>query len=171
MKPKEQHQIFDHWLEKHRALLFKVVRAYAFNAGDQDDLFQEISLQVWRSIPNFRQESAVTTWLYRIALNVALKWKGNEQKQKPGKEQVHEIQYVLHQGTGVEDERLIWLYQEITRLNEVDRSLCLLLLDDVSYREMAQILGISESNVAVKIHRIKKYLTERSKKMYQTNGI
>lgn len=171
MNEEEQHRVFDHWLEKYRALLFKVVRAYTYHARDRDDLFQEISLQVWRSIPNFRQESAETTWLYRVALNTALKWKGKEQKHVSGLEQVHEMHSVLQPGSGEEDERLSWLYDEIAQLNEVDRSLCLLLLDDFSYKEMAQILGISESNVAVKIHRIKKYLTERSKTMYQTNGI
>ena len=69
-----------------------------------------------------------------------------------------------------QDERLSWLYERIAELAETDRSLCLLLLDGFSYKEMAQIVGISESNVAVKIHRIKKYLQEQSQKMVK-NGI
>jgi RNA polymerase sigma-70 factor (ECF subfamily) len=74
MEESEQQNIFESWLSQHQGLLFKVVRAYAPTLSGQDDLFQEILLQVWRSIPSFRQESAVTTWLYRIALNTALKW-------------------------------------------------------------------------------------------------
>jgi RNA polymerase sigma-70 factor (ECF subfamily) len=64
----EQKQIFDDWLQRHKGILFKIVRAYAFNAYDQDDLFQEIALQLWRSIPEFRGESKASTWIYRVAL-------------------------------------------------------------------------------------------------------
>ena len=80
MKDKEQRCIFEDWLHKHKALLFKIVRAYAFAAEDRDDLFQEIAIQIWKSVPNFRNESAVTTWLYRIALNTAIRWKSKEKK-------------------------------------------------------------------------------------------
>ncbi len=72
MTEREQRKIFDEWLNQYKPLLFKVVRAYAFLPSDQDDLFQDVALQVWRSIPNFRKESAVTTWLYRVALNTCL---------------------------------------------------------------------------------------------------
>jgi RNA polymerase sigma-70 factor (ECF subfamily) len=71
---------------------------------------------------------------------------------------------VLQAESKPQNERIDWLYDEISKLNEIDRSLCLLLLDDFSYRDMADILGVSESNVAIKIHRIKKYLIEQSKK-------
>ncbi|HEX5025151.1 MAG TPA: sigma factor, partial [Agriterribacter sp.] len=68
MKESEQRHIFQEWLDGYRGLLFKVIKAYAFNAEDQNDLFQEVCLQVYGSIPNFKTESAVSTWLYRIAL-------------------------------------------------------------------------------------------------------
>ena len=71
MSEKEQKQIFEEWLAKHKSLLFKVARSFAFTHGDQDDLFQEISIQVWRSVLKFKEQSAVSTWLYRIALNTA----------------------------------------------------------------------------------------------------
>ena len=81
----EQKQIFDEWLQKHKGILFKIVRAYAFTAADQDDLFQEIALQVWRSIPDFRGESKASTWIYRVALYAASAWTRREQRQPPTK--------------------------------------------------------------------------------------
>ena len=163
MKETERQQIFDSWLDQRRALLFKVVRAYAFTAADQDDLFQEIVIQVWRSIPNFSRQSAVTTWLYRIALNTALAWNRKEHKHQKGRQDLDHSASFLLEPTGSADPRLEWLYEQIARLNEVDRSLMLLLLDGFSYRDMSNILGISESNVGVKINRIKKHLVNQSK--------
>lgn len=163
MTSQEQQAVFNTWIGQHKGLLFKIIRAYAFTDEDRDDLFQDISLQVWRSIPNFRNESAVTTWLYRIALNTTLKWKGTEGKIPDKSHALDHPMVVRKADDAPKDERVEWLYEEIGKLNEIDRSLCLLLLDDFSYKEMADILGITESNVAVKIHRIKKYLTEQSK--------
>lgn len=71
MSESEQKQIFDDWLQQHRGIFFKVVRSYAGNSADQDDLFQEIALQVWQSIPDFRGESKPSTWIYRVALFTA----------------------------------------------------------------------------------------------------
>jgi len=75
---KERLDILEDWLKFHKGIIFKVVRAYT--QADHDDLFQEIIIQVWHSIPAFRQESSVTTWLYRIALNTAIKWTKREKK-------------------------------------------------------------------------------------------
>lgn len=163
MKETERQQIFDSWLDQRRALLFKVVRAYAFTAADQDDLFQEIVIQVWRSIPNFKQQSTLNTWLYRIALNTALVWTRRERKHQDGRQILDHSAAILQERSGPADPRLDWLYEQIARLNEIDRSLMLLMLDGFSYREMSNILGISESNVGVKINRIKKHLVSQSK--------
>lgn len=163
MTEKEQQHIFEQWLSQHKALVFKVVRAYAFTAMDQDDLFQEISIQVWRSVTAFRQESSVTTWLYRIALNTAIKWVRKERKHRQDGN-LEEVEHVLQENKMPVDERLVWLYEEISRLDEIDRSVTLLMLDNFSYKEMADILGITESNVGVKINRIKKHLISKSKK-------
>ena len=165
---KQQH-IFENWLDSHKALLFKVVRAYAITGMDQDDLFQEITIQVWHSIPRFRQESSVTTWLYRISLNTAIKWIRKERKHSHS-EPIDNVQHILQERKIQIDERLDWLYEEIYRLDEIDRSVALLLLDNFSYKEMAGILGITESNVGVKINRIKKHLISKSKK-YDHHGI
>jgi RNA polymerase sigma-70 factor, ECF subfamily len=166
---KKQQHIFETWLDAHKALIFKVVRAYTFIAMDQEDLFQEISIQVWRSIPTFRQESSVTTWLYRISLNTAIKWVRKERKHSQA-ETIDDARHVLQESSIQIDERLAWLYEEIYSLDKIDRSITLLLLDNFSYKEMAGILGITESNVGVKINRIKKYLISKSKK-YDHHGI
>ena len=159
----EQNQLFRAWISQYKALIFKVVRAYSVTPMDQDDLFQEISIQVWHSIPAFRQQSANTTWIYRVALNTALKWVGNERKHAAAHEPIDNVQAIL-QTTPLEiDERLTWLYEEIYKLDHVDRSITLLLLDGFSYKEMATIIGISESHVGVKINRIKKQLITKSK--------
>ncbi len=161
MDEHEQTQIFDDWLERHPGLLFKVVRAYAFNPHDQEDLFQEIARQVWNSIPNFRSDSAETTWLYRVALNSAIAWTRKEIRHRTGRQQFDEIAHTLTQTEMFRDERLTWLYEQIAQLDEIDRSLTLLMLDGFSYKDMAAMLGITESNVGVKINRIKKHLTNQ----------
>jgi RNA polymerase sigma-70 factor (ECF subfamily) len=159
----EQNHTFNQWLGQHKALLFKVVRAYAVTAMDQDDLFQEIIIQVWHSIPTFRQQSSTTTWIYRIALNTAIKWANKERKYTQSTETLDQLPPILQESVIQIDERLTWLYEEIYKLDEIDRSLTLLFLDGFSYKEMATILGITESNVGVKINRIKKILITKSK--------
>ncbi len=169
MKESEQQKIFDSWLKDHKGLLFKVLRAYAFTSEDQEDLFQEIVTQVWRSIPNFRKESAVTTWLYRIALNIAISWSTKEKK-KIDPHSIEGMEHIITETDTQSDDRIDWLYGEIKKMNEVDRSLTLLLLDGFSYKEMAEMIGVSESNIGVKIHRIKKELIKRSAK-YEYHGV
>lgn len=163
MSELEQNHIFETWLSQYKALLFKVVRAYAVTSMDQDDLFQEIVIQVWHSIPSFRQQSSNTTWIYRIALNTALKWVSNERKHANAQESLDGLPAILQDTKVQVDDRLTWLYEEIYKLDEIDRSITLLLLDGFSYKEMATIVGISESNVGVKINRIKKQLIAKAK--------
>ncbi len=167
MSENEQLEILKEWLQRHKGLLFKVVRAYTII--DHDDLFQEIIIQVWHSIPSFQQASSVTTWLYRIALNTAIKWTKKEIKHA-GAETLDNVQHLLQENRAQIDDRLAWLYAEIYKLDEIDRSVTLLLLEGFSYKEMADMLGISESNVGVKINRIKKQLIAKSKN-YDNHGI
>ena len=167
MTEKDQLDILEGWLKLHKGLLFKIVRAYTIT--DHDDLFQEIIIQVWRSIPSFRHKSSVTTWLYRIALNTAIRWTKKEKKYA-GAETLDNVQHLLRENSTQIDERLSWLYDEIYKLDEIDRSVTLLLLEGFSYKQMSAILGISESNVGVKINRIKKQLIVKSKN-YDHHGI
>ena len=163
MTEKEQQQVFEDWLRQHNGLIFKIVRAYTFTVMEQDDLFQEIIIQVWHSVPKFRGEASVITWLYRISLNTAIKWTKKERKHYQS-ETLDGVQHILQVSRIQTDERLVWLYEEIYKLDEIDRSITLLMLDGFSYKEMASILGITESHVGVKINRIKKQLITKSKK-------
>jgi RNA polymerase sigma-70 factor (ECF subfamily) len=166
MTEEKQLKIFSDWIQQHRTLLFKVVRSYADTSFDQNDLFQEISIQVFRSIPNFRGDSSEVTWLYRIALNTAMKWLTKEKKHTKNHQEVHPNDHVIEfTDDQPYDEKVRWLYDQIKRMDEVAKSLTLLLLDGYSYKEMSEIIGISESNVGVKIHRIKKQLTNNAKSM------
>ena len=169
MHEREQKQIFDNWLQRHKGILFKIVRAYAFNAADQDDLFQEIALQVWRSIPDFRGEAKASTWIYRVALYAASAWTRREQRQPPTKPW-DAVAQTLTMTVQPSDPRVDWLYEQIAQFDPIDRSLCLLMLDGFSYKEIAELLGIAESNVGVKLHRIKRRLVGQAPKEVQHGG-
>jgi RNA polymerase sigma-70 factor (ECF subfamily) len=158
----EQEEIFNNWITHHKSLLFKVVRAYGDLPEDQDDLFQEICIQVWRSIPKFKHESKVSTWLYKVALNTAMKWLKVETKKKYKEYEISESPVLLVNQKMDQDPRVNWIYEQITLLSESDRSIALMLLDGFSYKEMGDVTGLTISNVGVKINRIKKYLIEKS---------
>lgn len=146
--------IFHDWLKRHRGIIFKVLRSFARDPRDRQDLFQEIALQLWRSIPRYGGECAETTWVYRVAFYCASSW---SQREKPSRDRL-ESQLLVMQPEVEEDPRIDWLYDQIRSLGELDRSLALLLLEGFTYREMAEVLGLSESLVGVRIHRIKKTL-------------
>ncbi|KAA3664422.1 MAG: RNA polymerase sigma factor [Chloroflexi bacterium] len=164
MTESEQKQIFDEWLHEHKGIFFKVVRAYAFNQHDQDDLFQEIALQVWKSIPDFRGESKPSTWIYRVAFYVTSTWVRGEKK-RPLTHPLTDTSQTLITTNQQHDDRLEWLYEQIAQLDPIDRSVCLLMLDGYSYKEIAALIGISQSNVGVKIHRIKQHLVNKSREI------
>ena len=154
----ERNQIFEGWIEGHKAILFKVARAYGTTHADREDLFQEIALQVWHSVDAFRGDAAVTTWIYRVALNTAMTWNRRERKHGTGRQDLEAASGLLAEPPG-RDPRLEWIYRQIAGLDEVNRSLALLMLDGFSYRDMSQVLGLSESNVGVRINRIKAALS------------
>lgn len=166
MDESQQKRIFDGWFKDHKGILFKIVRAYAFTPLDQDDLFQEVTLQLWRSIPDFRGEAKASTWIYRVALYTAAAW-ARKEKRRPRTLPLADVEHTLKATAQPRDERLDWLYEQIAQLEPIDRSVCLLLLDGFSYKEMADLLGISESNVGVKIYRIKRYLVRQSQEKPQ----
>ena len=158
----ERDRIFNEWLAGHKGILFKVVHAYAFEHADRQDLFQEITIQVWRSVDAFRGESSVPTWMYRVALNTAIAWTRKEVRHRQGKESLEVEGLLTTTSSEGRDPRVEWLYHQIARLKDVDRSVALLLLDGFSYKEIAAIVGLTESNVGVKINRIKSALAGKS---------
>jgi RNA polymerase sigma-70 factor (ECF subfamily) len=154
---------FRQWLGEHKGLLVKVARSFAEEPADQDDLMQEILLQVWFSLPNFREDSKLTTWLYRVAFNTALAWKRNEKKRRGRQNSLSISAASLPSITSEEaqhNDRLVdRLYAAIRALPPAKRALVVLYLDGFSYREIADVVGISESNVGVSLNRIKNELS------------
>ncbi len=150
----ERNQIFEHWIAVHKAILFKVARAYGSSHADREDLFQEIALQVWHSVDAFRGDATPATWIYRVALNTAMTWRRRERKHGTGRQDLEAAAGLLAE-PDIRDPRLEWIYARIAELDEVNRSLALLMLDGFSYRDMSQIVGLGESNVGVRINRIK----------------
>lgn len=155
------------WLTRHRGLLLKVTRSFARSSHDQGDLFQEIALQVWKSIPAYRPVVKETTWIYRVALYTAISWNRKERRRTESIQEL-DLERILADksadASADTDPRVEWLYDKIAAMEPVDRSLALLLLDGFSYREMAEALGISEGNVGVRINRIKKRLAAQLKR-------
>jgi RNA polymerase sigma-70 factor, ECF subfamily len=168
MTAKEQEALFRRWLDEHLGLMLKVVRACTMTQQDQEDLFQEILLQLWSSIPAFRGEAKESTWIYRVAFNTALGWRRDEKRRRIKHETHLKFNMIpdassSHSQQSRDREIVEMLYAAIRLLSKVDASLALMHLDGLSYREMGDVLGISENNVGVKLNRIRKQLAEQLK--------
>ena len=168
MTVQEQEAIFRRWLNEHLGLMLKVVRGCAAAPQDQDDLFQDVLLQIWSSIPAFRGEAKETTWIYRVAFNTALAWRRGERRRREGHETFLKFDISpqvqpSHLDALPEQEIVAQLYAAIRQLPKVDASLALMHLDGLSYQEMAEVLGISENYIGVKLNRIRKQLADQLK--------
>lgn len=164
MDTTEQQQRFADWTREHSSILHHVVNGFA-SGDDRNDLLQEILLAVWKSIPAFRGQAKPTTYLYRVCHNAALLWT-RTQKNYVRRLQKFGALAPAESGPNIDtltDERLAALYSAIHQLKPLERSLILLSLDGLSYREMAAVLGLTESNVGIKLNRIKTHLTQHLK--------
>lgn len=148
-------------IAEHRGIVVRVARSFARNPQDQDDLIQEILLRVWAARGSFRGEAQASTWMYRVALNQALTWQRDETKRRTNQQQLIELPD-RSAGTAAESEQQLHeLYDMIRSLPRLDRSLVLLSLDGFSYREIADIVEISESNVGARLTRARSRLKEQ----------
>lgn len=168
LKTNTQETVFRRWLDDHKGLMWKVVRAFTVTPEDAEDLLQEVAVQLWMSLPAFRGEAKESTWIYRVAFNTALVWKRDEKRRRARHEKFLELNSAPELSTGHstptrEDEMVQQLYAAIRQLPKLDTSLALMHLDGLSYREMSEVLGITESNVGVKLNRIRKQLAEMLK--------
>lgn len=144
-------------LERNRGILFKVAAGYCSDRAEREDLIQDMIVQLWRSYERFDGRSSFSTWMYRIALNVAILFYRHEQRQARHRADAGFLEEAL--GTQEpRDERISLLREMVEQLDEMNRALMLLYLDDLPHSEIATILGISETNVATKIGRIKQRL-------------
>ena len=153
----QRRQQFETLLQSHQAIVFKVANTYCWHADDRADLVQEIAAQLWRTWPRYDPSRTFTTWMYRIALNVAISYVRKAVRERaisvPLDETMHDTAAAA--GTGAIEDRLQRLQAFIERQAPLDRALLLLYLEDKSQREIAEILGITPTNVSTKINRLK----------------
>ncbi len=157
--PKEKE--FVRIIKQHEGVIFKITTMYTDNRDDQKDLYQDVVFQLWKSFDSFRAESKISTWMYRIALNTALT---RLKKSKRMKHSVSIDKVVLQETENYDPEfedRLRILYAHIKQLNVIEKGLMLLLLEGKKYEEIAEITGLSPSNVGTKISRIKQKLAKQ----------
>jgi len=164
------HQRFVELLNSHPRVVPKIARMYCWDADDRKDLVQEITLQLWRAFPGYDERRPFPTWMYRIALNVAISW---QRRPRP----LHDALGMEHEGlVGNHDvdvearERLTQVKRAMQSLGALDRALLLLHLDGCSQRESAEVLGTSESNIATRLGRIRQRLRRLDADDTRTQG-
>jgi len=151
---------FDQLLKENKHKIYRICRIYAVAPIEPQDLFQEVVFQIWKSLPNFKGKSSIDTWLYRIALNVCLrsKMKLDKNNQKTTRFDAIHFTPVTETIDPFEEEKFKYLKECIATLNESDTSIIVLYLDELSYKDIAEITGLSENHIAVKMKRIRKKL-------------
>ena len=149
---------FIEMIQANEGLIYKVTKVYSNSHEDGQDLYQEIVFQLWRSFPLFRNESKISTWMYRIALNTAITFL-NKQKKKAGHLPIDEILLNRIDATDtLMNEQYEMLYAQIKKLNRIERGIILLHLEGRPYEEIATITGFTSSNVGTRLNRIKQKL-------------
>lgn len=155
MTIKEHEADFKTRIEEHKLLVLKICRMYGKTTQDREDLYQEILIQLWRAFPSFNGQAKFTTWMYRVALYTAIS--GLRKKKiviaDADVDSISNYQVVVDNDS--QANRLNMLYKAIEQLNEIDRAIVMLYLDDRSYEEMEEIMGINQGNLRVKMNRIK----------------
>ncbi len=149
---------------ENRLKILKVSHVYAWNHEDQQDLYQEILIQIWRSLPKLKNSAYTNTWIYRVALNTAISF-GRKHKSRREKTISHDhgvIQQLLDAKAASEpetDPRLAVLFQAIAKLDDMEKAVVTLFLEDFSYEQIADVTGMTVSNAGVTLHRAKKKLS------------
>ncbi|WP_400078987.1 RNA polymerase sigma factor [Winogradskyella sp. R77965] len=157
-------QFFQHIYGDLKDKIYRLCLGFMGNTSDADDLFQEVLIKIWNNLNGFRKESSVNTWVYRITTNTALQAvnKINKSRIKHTNLIPNNLRAESNQTyETLQDENIKKLYKAISSLKEIDRIIIGLLLEDNSYKEIADITGISASNVGVRVNRIKKKLADK----------
>ncbi|PXY01893.1 RNA polymerase subunit sigma-70 [Marinifilum breve] len=161
MKKEEQ---FNQILSENSNRIQRICCYYNSNAEDQKDMYQEVLVNIWKSLDNFRGDSAISTWVYRVAVNTSLSFTGKSYKQMKliVNTDTQNLNSILDdeefEAKQIEEEQFNQLQTELNMLSVIDKALISLMLEGLNMKEIANIIGISESNTKVKIHRIKEQL-------------
>jgi RNA polymerase sigma factor (sigma-70 family) len=157
---KEKEQEFLNRIQSHKGILYKVSKMYMDNSDDQQDLFQEIVCQLWKSYDSFRNESQFSTWMYRVAVNTAIvflkKEKRKIDKYEIDSDNIKEDENDSH----IKESQLDHFYKAVQKLDKIDKAIIFYQLEGFSHKEIGQNLGISEGNARVKLNRAKEKLKE-----------
>ncbi len=149
------------FLKENQRIVHKVCRIYTDNKEDHEDLFQEITIQLWKSFPGFKGDAKFSTWMYRVALNTAItlfkKAKRNDVTTEIDVSSLR-IEYETYED---DEHKLKRMYQAIYTLSDIEKALIMMYLEDKSYREIGEILGITEGNARVKMNRAKNNLKQQ----------
>ena len=164
MQPEKE---FIHLLNQHQKIIYKVCNLYMDLHSDREDLFQEITLQAWNAYGNFRGDAKFSTWLYRVALNTAITFFRKEKK-KPDIYSTDMMPEKMEENFDPVEEQVKAMYAAIGELSRIDKALVMLYLEDYSYQEISEMMGITANNVAVKMNRIKVKLKEGAQKQLDT---
>jgi RNA polymerase sigma-70 factor (ECF subfamily) len=158
----DHHATLRRWLDDHRGILVRISRAYAVDAGDVDDLQQEILLALWRSLPSFRGDAKPSTWIFQVALNVALS-RRRSNRRRPAHTSIEDTNEPSSDGERAALQRMEWraVLRALRAMAPVDRAVLILALEGASQQEIADVLGITASHAGVKLHRARRRLAER----------
>ncbi|MGK0390928.1 MAG: RNA polymerase sigma factor (sigma-70 family) [Maribacter sp.] len=157
-KRKEQ---FIEMLKKHKKILYKVIYSYCKNPEDRKDLEQEIVVQLWKSMSYYDEKYELSTWIYKVAMNVSISFYREGAKRTKNTAPLDDYIFQISDDNGKSEElshRKQLLHNFISQLDELNRAIMLLYLEDYGYKEIAEVIGITETNVATKISRIKQEL-------------
>ena len=151
---------FEQIIEANKERIYRICRVYAISPIEPQDLFQEIVFQIWKSLSSFKGKSSINTWVYRIALNVCLRSKLKLEKDQKKTLRFDSIQFKVAQQSSdpQDDEKYKLLKQCIATLNESDTSIIILYLEEMPYKQIAEVSGLSENHIAVKMKRIRQKL-------------
>lgn len=165
MADKNLKKIFSEQVIESQGIIHKVCRMYCDNAEHRKDLFQEILIQLWKAYPSFRNESKFSTWMYRVALNVAIQDLRKTKKRQQLFVQTNQFKDTSEEKKSeVQNERRKLMHSAITKLNKIEKAIVMLHLDEKSNEEIAEIIGITQNYVRVKMNRIKIKLSKTIKK-------
>jgi len=157
---KEKEQEFLKRIESHKGILYKVSKMYMDNSDDQQDLFQEIVCQLWKSYDSFRNESQFSTWMYRVAINTAIVFLKKE-KRKIDKHEIASENIKDDEGDShIKESQLDHFYKAVQKLEKIDKAIIFYQLEGFSHKEIGENLGVSEGNARVKLNRAKEKLKE-----------
>ena len=164
MQKQETEKRFEKHISENELLINKVCSIYAYTAADRKDLFQEIVIQLWRSYPKFNGQSKFSTWVYRVAINTAITGLRREKdfikSYEPASLPLHISD---HNATDALEEQFQQLYTAIDQLNQIEKAIVMLYMEDKSYEDMEEILGVSQGTLRVKMNRIKDKLRQLTK--------